>query len=207
MTHNKNSSWEERYKGQAVESMPWYYPHLDPDFKKALAALDIKTGTALDLGSGPGTQSFELAKTGFTVTATDISSSAVDQAIAKAEAEDLDIDFKQDDILQTRLEGQFDLIFDRGLFHVLEPKTRSTYTKTISRLLAPGGYLLLKCFSYKEPGTDGPHRLSPDEIRMIFGDRLEIISIVDTIFLGQRKPRPKALFCLLTSRSGEQSQS
>ena len=199
MTQNKTSSWEERYRGQSVETMPWYYPHLDPDFKRTLASLNVKDGTALDLGTGPGTQSFELAKIGFSVMATDISPSAIDQAIAKAEADGLDIDFKQDDIIKTRLEGQFDYIFDRGLFHVLEPDTRATYAKTIMKLLAPEGYLLLKCFSYKEPGNSGPHRLSPDDIRKTFGRRLKIISIVDTVFLGQKKARPKALFCLLTS--------
>ncbi len=199
MTHKKTSSWEERYRGQSVEAMPWYYPHLDPDFKKTLASLNAKGGTALDLGTGSGTQSFELAKMGFSVTATDISPSAINQAKAKAEADGLDIDFKQDDIIQTLLEGQFDYIFDRGLFHVLETDKRTTYTKVITKLLAPGGYLLLKCFSYKEPGKTGPHRLSPDDIRITFDSRLKIISIVDTVFLGQRKPRPKALFCLLAS--------
>jgi methylase of polypeptide subunit release factors len=68
------------YREQKVESMPWFNPDLDPDLVLALNRLNLHTGTALDLGTGPGTQAIALAERGFKVTATDISATAVQQA-------------------------------------------------------------------------------------------------------------------------------
>jgi 2-polyprenyl-3-methyl-5-hydroxy-6-metoxy-1,4-benzoquinol methylase len=106
--------------------MPWFNPELDDDLKKALDELGLWSGSALDLGTGPGMQAMHLARRGFDVTATDISGAAIRVARSKAEAQGLDITWNQDDVLDTRLDQQFDLIFDRGCFHVLAPERRRT---------------------------------------------------------------------------------
>ncbi len=116
--------WEERYQHQAVETMPWFYSELDDDLRQTLEQLGLQGGRALDLGSGPGTQAMQLAQRGFDVTATDISAAAVQLAREKAKAQGLVVTWQQDDILSTRLTGPFDLIFDRGCFHVLPPERR-----------------------------------------------------------------------------------
>src|SRR4051812_14294868 len=126
--------WEERYQQQAVETMPWFYPELDDDLRQALDQFGLRNGTALDLGSGPGTQAMQLAQRGFDMTATDISAAAVRLARQKAEAQGLSVSWQQDDILSTRLTGPFDLIFDRGCFHVLPPERRPDYVATIGGL-------------------------------------------------------------------------
>src|SRR4051812_5329081 len=69
--------WDERYQQQAVETMPWFYPELDDDLRQALDQRGLRSGSALDLGTGPGTQAMQLAQRGFTVTATDISEAAI----------------------------------------------------------------------------------------------------------------------------------
>jgi 2-polyprenyl-3-methyl-5-hydroxy-6-metoxy-1,4-benzoquinol methylase len=74
----------------------------------------LRSGIALDLGTGPGTQAIHLARRGFAVTATDISEAAIRLASEKAQNEGLEITWEQDDILDTRLDRQFDFIFDRG---------------------------------------------------------------------------------------------
>src|SRR4051794_30832558 len=101
--------WEERYQHQAVETMPWFYPELDDDLQQALDALGVRDGSALDLGTGPGTQAMQLARRGFAVTATDISAAAIRRAHATAAAQGLAIIWQQDDILSSRLSGPFDL--------------------------------------------------------------------------------------------------
>src|SRR6266542_6223000 len=108
--------WEVLYREQEIESMPWFNPELDEDLEKALDELGLRSGSALDLGTGPGTQAIHLARLGFTVTATDISEAATRLASEKARKEGIEITWEQDDILDTRLDRQFDLIFDRGLF-------------------------------------------------------------------------------------------
>jgi len=189
--------WEGLYRGQAVETMPWYYPDLDPDFKTVIAELGVDSGRVLDMGTGPGTQATALAKMGFDVTATDISATAIELAKAKAKKMSLSIDFRRDDILQTRLDKTFDYIFDRGLFHTLAPGARHVYVENVLNLLNRGGYLFLKCFSHKEKSPGGPHRLSPQDIEDNFGARLNIVSIADTVFPGAGRGVRRALFVVM----------
>src|SRR5690349_4368975 len=94
-------SWEQLYQERPIESMPWFNPELDDDLKQALDALGLRDGSALDLGTGPGTQAMQLARRGFKVTAIDISGAAIRLARSKAEEQGLDITWEQDDILDT----------------------------------------------------------------------------------------------------------
>jgi methylase of polypeptide subunit release factors len=71
--------------------MPWFYSELDDDLAQSLDALGLRSGSALDLGTGPGTQAIQLAQRGFDVTATDLSVAAVRLASARAEAQGLRI--------------------------------------------------------------------------------------------------------------------
>jgi 2-polyprenyl-3-methyl-5-hydroxy-6-metoxy-1,4-benzoquinol methylase len=195
--------WEAMYQQQAVETMPWFYPELDDDLRQALHQLGLRSGSALDLGTGPGTQAIQLARRGFTVTATDISEAAIHLACQKAEAQGLAITWQQDDVLATRLSEPFDLIFDRGCFHVLPPELRQEYATTVAGLLKPGGYFFLKCFSHLQPGTQGPHRFTPEQIQKIFGSQLQIHSVEETVYQGTLDPLPRALFCVMRREEGK----
>ena len=193
-------SWDERYQTQRVEEMPWFYPALDPDVGAALDRLDLRTGRALDVGSGPGTQAIALARRGFEVTGTDISPSALEGAAARARDAGVEIAFLADDVLDSSLTGPFQLILDRGCFHTLAPDDRPAYLRTITSLLAPDGLLLLKCFSEEQPGTLGPRRVSPGELRSVFEAGFEVVSIDRTVYQGTLDPLPKALFSILRRR-------
>lgn len=195
--------WEELYQQQQVESMPWFNPELDDDLGNALDELGLRGGSALDLGTGPGTQAIRLARLGFTVTATDISEAAIHLAREKAQKLGIEITWMQDDILDTRLDRQFELIFDRGLFHVLAPERRGDYVRIVSGLLKTDGYLFLKCFSRLQPGEQGPYRFTPEQIREIFGSRLSVLSIKETVYQGALDPLPHALFCIMRKRKTE----
>lgn len=191
------SNWEQTYQKQPVETMPWFYPNLDDDLSQALEQLGLDRGTALDLGTGPGTQAMQLARRGFTVTATDISPAAIARARETAGAEGLTITWQQDDILDSGLSGAFDLIFDRGCFHVLPPEQRQRYAATVAGLLQPGGYFFLKCFSQLQPGTGGPYRFTAEHVRAIFSSTLQIHSISESVYQGTLDPLPRALFCVM----------
>lgn len=181
--------------------MPWYYPELDPDFKEALVELNGVEGSALDLCTGPGTQAMALAEMGLSVTGTDISISAIEQAAKQAVEQGLDITFLQNDILDNRLHESFDYIFDRGCFHVFPPEQRAAYVDTIAGLAKPGGYLMLKCFSHKEKSKEGPYRIRPEEIRERFGGEFEVLSVGESVFQSTKlDPQPIALFCMMKKR-------
>ena len=83
------------------------------------------------------------------------------------------VNFMVDNILETQLDEEaFDFIFDRGCFHVLAPEKRTDYVKTIHKTLAKDGFLFLKCFSIKEPMTEGPYKFSLKICHHSFQDTL-----------------------------------
>jgi 2-polyprenyl-3-methyl-5-hydroxy-6-metoxy-1,4-benzoquinol methylase len=196
-TQREFPDWEQLYRNQDVESMPWFNPELDLDLDEALTNLNLQTGTALDLGTGPGTQAMALAERGFEVTATDLSETAIEKALAKAKEKNLDISFRQDDILNSKLDQKFDFVLDRGCFHVLPPEQRQNYIRVVDSLVKPKGYLFLKCFSHLETREAGPYRFTPEEIQDIFSSRFNVSSVKETVYYGTLEALPRALFCVL----------
>ena len=196
-TVSRERDWEEVYKNGKVDGLPWYRKDLDHDVAKELKLRKLTKGTALDLGTGPGTQALALSKLGFKVTAADISKCAIEEAKKLSK----EIEFVVDDIIETKLIKKFDLILDRGCFHVIEPDDRKTYLKNIKKLLNKDGLLFLKCFSDREPDTGfGPHRISEVLLKQLFSKDFEIEKIIHTEFKGKRKPNPKALFAVLRKK-------
>jgi predicted enzyme related to lactoylglutathione lyase/2-polyprenyl-3-methyl-5-hydroxy-6-metoxy-1,4-benzoquinol methylase len=194
-------SWEALYRNDQIDALPWYWPTLDPDLEAALAKHHIHAGRVLDQGTGPGTQALALAERGFDVTAADISSAAIDYVSQAARRRQLQLTLVVDDVLATKLEGPFDVAFDRGCFHVLAPDRRPDYVRSLHGLLGPSGWLFLKTFSHLQPGTDGPFRFTPDEIRRLFEGHFDVVDIVDTVYQGQLDPWPKALFSAFRRKS------
>lgn len=195
----RRAHWEERYRDSNPEELPWFYPALDHDIDAAISEIGLSEGRVLDLGCGPGTQAIELAKRGFTVTASDIADSALKDARKRAEDAGVKIEFVRDDILSTQLKGPFDIIIDRGCFHVLPAERFGDYVAAIVRLLKEGGWLLLKCFSHKERREEGPpNRLSPEAIKSVFDGALRVYRIWESHFATKEgETPPLALFCML----------
>ena len=193
-------NWEQLYQEKPVEQINWYYPELEVDIIAAFKEFGIHSGDVLDLGTGPGTMAIALAKLGFIVTATDISSTAIQLAISKAALEGVKIDFRQDDIVDTKLATEFDYIFDRGCFHAIAADKRSTYVINVSQLLKSKGILILKCFSHKEQGP-GPSRFTPEQIEAYFKGQFQILTIQETEFQVLRETKPKALLCVMKKLS------
>lgn len=200
MEERKFPDWEKLYREQKVEHLPWYHPELDPDIVRCLATHGIASGHLLDLGTGPGTQAMALAERGFRVTASDISESALALAREKARDRGLVIDFVLDDILKSTLTGPFDLVIDRGCFHVLPPGERPRFATAIRQMLGQGGLLFLKTFSHRETRPDGPHRFSAAQIRSWFEGEFEILESWDSRYQGTLDPLPLALCTVLRGR-------
>ena len=187
--------WDVYYKQNKVETMPWYEKNLDLDMVDGIRFLE--KGIFLDLGTGPGTQAIELAKKGFKVTGSDVSSSAIE----KAKVPTSNVNFVIDNILNSKFESEsFDYILDRGCFHVLSSDERITYLNQIKRILKKNGIIFLKCMSKNEkniPDDKGPHKFYKEEIINYFENDFDIKKSKDTVYYGTLNPLPKALFFVM----------
>lgn len=191
------SDWNELYKKEDVKKLPWFNPKLDFDLQEAINKYKIEKSAILNLGEGPGTQAIELSKLGFKVTAIDIAKSAIEKAKKLAKKNKVNVNFVVDNIIKTKIRRKFNYIFDRGCFHVLEPEDRIKYIKNVFNLLNKGGYLFLKCFSYKEMGS-GPNRFRPSEIEYYFNRKFKILDIKETSFnINKKDKHPIALFVVM----------
>jgi cyclopropane fatty-acyl-phospholipid synthase-like methyltransferase len=72
---------------------------------------------------------------------------------------------------------RFASVIDCGLFHVFSDDDRWRYVQGLAQVLQPGGRLFLLCFSDAEPGTEGPRRVSRQELYDAFADGWEVESV------------------------------
>ena len=117
-----------------------------------------------------------MAGLGFTVTGTDISPTAIDNAKKRTP----EITFLADDIMDSKLAPKsFDYIFDRGIFHLFDEPNRKQFAGQIKRILDDDGVYFLKCMSIEqEEFTDGgPNRLSKQEVLDAFSDDFDFEKI------------------------------
>lgn len=162
---------EEFYAGEA----PWDIGRPQRPF---VAIADRVTSPALDAGCGTGDSALFLAARGCRVTGIDFTKEAIRRARAKAAEQKLGVEFLVKDALTLAdWDARFSTVLDSGLFHVLSDEDRRRYVQGLAHVLQPGGHLFLMCFSDKEPGTEGPRRVSQQELRNAFDQGWDIESI------------------------------
>jgi SAM-dependent methyltransferase len=153
------------YRDARPEDLPWY--HADPDTDLVAlfdAVLPARGASVLDLGAGPAVHSIELARRGHRVVAIDGVPEARDMALALAARQGVAIDYRVGDALGEPPDGPFDLVFDRGFLHTLEPQDRTKWRTVVVRALRPGGSVIVKCFDSRPPRGYGPAGLTARDV-------------------------------------------
>jgi cyclopropane fatty-acyl-phospholipid synthase-like methyltransferase len=164
-------AFEDLYAGPA----PWDIGRPQGAF---VAVADRVTSPVLDAGCGTGEHALFLAARGHRVVGIDFVEEAIRRARAKAAERGLAVEFLVKDA--TALAGwgeRFATVIDCGLFHVFSDDDRRRYVAGLARVLEPGGRLYLMCFSDEEPGTEGPRRVSRQELYDAFADGWEVESV------------------------------
>lgn len=190
--------WDNYYKNEKIEEIPWIDKELDFDLEEELNILQLNKWVFLDLGTGTGTQAIQLAKRGFNIIASDISETIIKRKKIHYENKYPNLEFIVDNILYSNFEDNyFDFIFDRGYFHVFTNEDRSKYYNKVKRILKEKGILFLKCLSSDEPVINAGSKFSTEEIYDIFGSDFMIQKIKKTFYKGTFDPLPKALFVVM----------
>jgi len=124
---------------------PWDTNQTPPELEEFIDT--HPPGRALDLGCGTGTNVITLAKRGWNVTGVDFIPKAIRVARRKADRQELNVNLQIGDVTKLNgLSGNFDLIYDIGCFHSLDPSGMQAYRNNIEDLLKPGGTFMLYLF-------------------------------------------------------------
>jgi len=187
----RHPDWISLYEGAAEATLPWFCPALDPDVKREVLGFRPPARRILEVGCGLGNQAHLLRGLGCEVTATDISPAAVMRArLAYPE-----VNFLVDDITSTKVPERFEIVVDRGCFHVLDRSSHEGYMESVHGLLQPMGLLLLKVLSSEQgKGEFGPQRFSMLGLLRLFGPHFEVLKIRRAVYQGSTPTPPKAWF-------------
>jgi SAM-dependent methyltransferase len=169
-------TFETAYAGQA----PW---DIGKPQRTFVDVADRITGSVLDAGCGTGENALFFASLGRKVTGIDFLEAPIARARRKAAERGLAATFVVMDALALKdLAEAFDSVIDSGLLHVFSDDDRRRYVEGLAAILKGGGKLFLLCFSEEEPGTQGPRRVSQNELRDAFAHGWAVESIVPARF-------------------------
>ena len=165
------TTFENAYAGKA----PWDIGKPQAPF---IAVADRVTNPVLDAGCGTGDTALFFAARGHRVLGIDFLDEPIRRARVKAAERGLAVEFLVKDALTLCDWGErFASVIDSGLFHVLSDEQQRRYVEGLAAVLEPGGRLFLMCFSDEEPGTEGPRRVSRQELYDAFADGWEVESL------------------------------
>lgn len=193
--------WNQNY---VQGEMPWDSDRPDALLVDFVQSGAVAPGRALDIGCGTGTNALWLAAQGFDVTGVDVAPRAVELAQAKAAGAPGRCTFAVHDILADEVPGApFDLVFDRGCFHVFdEPSQRARFAERVAAALTPDGQWLSIMGSTEGPPRDhGPPRRSARDIANALEPSLEIASLRAVEFDLDQPAPVRAWLCLSRRRS------
>lgn len=146
MSERDRERWNERYAQGAYESRL----HPGELLVSACAEIPSRSGPALDLACGAGRNALYLAGLGYTVTAIDISSVALERASSTADAMGLEVDWRAADLdTITEFEQQYQLI-------CMMRYVNAELLDLAARSLAIGGTLIVEEHLRTEADVAGP---------------------------------------------------
>jgi len=170
--------WNSNY---ASNQLPWDTGEPDPQLVEAVQQGLLPRGRALEIGCGTGTDAIWLERQGYDVVALDLAPLAIERARAKAKAasatrcELMVRDFLEDEPLT----GSFQLVFDRGCFHVFDTKEQQArFASRVASVLGPDGVWLSLIGSTEGPAREmGPPRRSALDIVSAVEPHLELVTL------------------------------
>lgn len=197
--------WDEHY---ATGETPWDSGEPAPPLVALLEAGRLPRGRALDVGCGTGTNARYLASCGYDVVGVDVAGGAIERGAAAVGPAGGSVELRHLDFLVDEPPaGPFDLVFDRGCFHVFdEPGDQRSFAERIARCLAPEGLWVSLLGSTEGPPRDhGPPRRSARDIVNAVEPALEIVELRAIEFHADL-PSPTRAWLLLARRRAVPAQ-
>jgi len=151
-------------------------PHAE--LVRVLDEYQLRPQTVLEIGCGSGADAVLLARRRFEVTAIDCSPIALERARLRAEQNDVLLRFVLGDIHEFAANaGQFDFVYDAGMYHFVRETRLSRYLDVLWRVTRPGSYYLCLAGASSETDEAGPPQVDEDDIRYELGRLFEIVHL------------------------------
>ena len=166
-------------------------PHAE--LSRVLDHYRLRPQTVLEVGCGTGADAILLARRRFEVTAVDCSPIAIERARLRAEQHDALLRFVLDDVFDfAPSAGQFDLVYDAGLYHSIRETRLERYLDMLWRVTRPGSHYLCLAGAPDQRVEEGPPQVTEDEIHGELGRLFEFIHLRPTRLEGanpsERRP-------------------
>ncbi|MEN6458997.1 MAG: class I SAM-dependent methyltransferase [Thermoguttaceae bacterium] len=142
----------------------------------------LRPQTVLEVGCGSGADAVWLARRRFEVTAVDHSPIAIERARLRAEQQNALLRLVLEDAFDfAQSAGQFDFVYDAGMYHSVREKKLDRYLDMLWRVTRPGSYYLCLAASPAEPPVEGgPPQVAEDDLRNELGRLFEFIHLRPT---------------------------
>lgn len=161
------ADWDAAYR---EGTPPWDAGVPHAELARVLDERHLRPQTVLEIGCGTGADAILLARRRFEVTAVDCSPIALERARLRAEQQDALIRFVLADIFEfARSAGQFDLVYDCGVYHSIRQVHLEPYLDMLWRVTRPGSYYLCLAGAPDETADDGPPQVAEDEMHNELG--------------------------------------
>jgi SAM-dependent methyltransferase len=169
--------WDSLYR--RPEPAQWDIGRPADELQKVISSGRIAPCRVVDMCCGSGTDAIYLASKGFDVTAIDVAPTALGLAMAKARKANVSVHWIVADILAPPEQKPFDLLYDRGCYHVVRDQNLTAYLETVRKYSRSGSqFLLLATRRDERPGNENPG-VSEEELRFDF------LSLFDVEWLRQ----------------------
>jgi SAM-dependent methyltransferase len=180
--HPTRVDWDAIYR-QGTPAWDAGRPHAE--LVRVLDEYKIKPCTALEIGCGSGADAVVLARRRFELTAVDCSPIAIERARLRAEQHDALLRFVQDDVFDfAHSAGQFDFVYDAGLYHAVRQTRLEQYLDVLWRVTRSGSMYLGLIGAPGESDADGPPQVEEEQIREELGRLLEFVHLRPTLLEG-----------------------
>ena len=194
--------WDSAYRRTRMPG--WDVGRPATELKRLIESGAVKSGRALVLGCGTGTNAVYLAQKGFKVVGVEVAPTALTLAKQRADKAKVKVTWLVADAVALPDIGPFDLVFDRGCYHHVQKYNGPGFAKEVNRLTREKSLFLLLAGNANEARHYGPPRVKQTKIMGDFSEYFAIQDMHEMRFEGRdpnRKNGPLAWSVLLRRRA------